>query len=163
MFTLNIFDMITPNSLMTKPPISPSKIRTRRAKTVPPGPAMGPSMVHAERNIATVVTANVRANPMWPFGGQNGLLTWLCWSASLAPSFKYTTVEKEWVATFGSSGSGGRGGSTSSLASFLFDALSPPCDLQSFTIHDMLHIFVYLDCNLVGWFIISQHKSLLGW
>ena len=108
MFIPNILDMKTPKSFTRKPPRRPSKIRTRRAKTVPPGPAMGPSMVLAERNIARVVKNNVRANPKCPLGGQQDLLlsSWV----SLDPSARYTTVGKGCVEGGGSPPSGEKGG-----------------------------------------------------
>ena len=56
-----MFDMRMPNNSTRYPPIRPRRMRTSRANTVPPGPAIGPSMVHDERNIATVVTHRVRA------------------------------------------------------------------------------------------------------
>ena len=47
-----------------------STMRTRRAKTVPPGPAMGPSMVRAARKMEKVARVRVRNWATIPLGGQ---------------------------------------------------------------------------------------------
>ena len=45
-------------------------MRTRSAKTVPPGPAMGPSMVLAARKTERVVRERVSRLPRWPLGSE---------------------------------------------------------------------------------------------
>ena len=45
---------------MIRPPSRARTIRTRSAKTVPPGAAMGPRIVQAERKIELVVRRRVR-------------------------------------------------------------------------------------------------------
>ena len=60
MLTLNILVRATPTSLMVCPPTSARTIRTSRAKTVPPGAAMEPRMVQAERKTEAVVSRRVR-------------------------------------------------------------------------------------------------------
>ena len=45
---------------MILPPSRARTMRTRRAKTVPPGAAMGPRIVQAERKIELVVRRRVR-------------------------------------------------------------------------------------------------------
>ena len=45
-------------------------MRTRRAKTVPPGAAMGPRMVQAERKMEAVTRRRVRRWADLPCGGQ---------------------------------------------------------------------------------------------
>ena len=44
------------------------RIRTSRAKTVPPGPAMGPNMVLAARKTERVVRERVSRLPRGPLG-----------------------------------------------------------------------------------------------
>ena len=46
-----------------------SRMRTRRAKTVPPGPAMGPSMVRAAKKMEEVAKRRVRPCANLPLGG----------------------------------------------------------------------------------------------
>ena len=46
-----------------------SRMRTRRAKTVPPGPAMGPSMVRAARKTEKVARLRVSNWARVPLGG----------------------------------------------------------------------------------------------
>ena len=46
-----------------------SRMRTRRAKTVPPGPAMGPSMVRAAKKMEEVDKRRVRPCANLPLGG----------------------------------------------------------------------------------------------
>ena len=48
-----------------------SSMRTRRAKTVPPGPAMGPSMVRAARKTDRVVRDRVSREARAPRGGNS--------------------------------------------------------------------------------------------
>ena len=60
MLTLNILVRATPASLMICPPTSASTMSTSRAKTVPPGAAMEPRMVQAERKTEAVVRIRVR-------------------------------------------------------------------------------------------------------
>ena len=55
---------------MMKAPMRASTMRTRRAKTVPPGPAMGPSMVRAARKMEKVARLRVRNWATIPLGGQ---------------------------------------------------------------------------------------------
>ena len=45
-------------------------MRTRSAKTVPPGPAMGPSMVRAARKMEKVAKVRVSSWASIPLGGQ---------------------------------------------------------------------------------------------
>ena len=45
-------------------------MRTRSAKTVPPGPAMGPSMVRAARKMEKVAKVRVSSWARIPLGGQ---------------------------------------------------------------------------------------------
>ena len=45
---------------MIRPPSRARTMRTRRAKTVPPGAAMGPRIVQAERKMELVVRRRVR-------------------------------------------------------------------------------------------------------
>ena len=49
--------------------MSASRMRTRRAKRVPPGPASGPSMVRAERKMVRVVRERVSRVARVPRGG----------------------------------------------------------------------------------------------
>ena len=72
MLTLNILVRATPASLMICPPTSASTMRTRRAKTVPPGAAMEPRMVQAARKMETVERRSVRKWAERPLGGQLG-------------------------------------------------------------------------------------------
>ena len=58
--TLTILDRMMPMNLMTWPPTRARTMRTRRAKTVPPGAAMGPRMVQAARKTAAVERSRVR-------------------------------------------------------------------------------------------------------
>ena len=60
MLVLNILVRATPTSLMIWPPSRARTMRTRRAKTVPPGAAMEPRMVHAVRKTEAVVRSRVR-------------------------------------------------------------------------------------------------------
>ena len=60
MLTLKTLVRRPPSSLMIWPPSSARTMRTRRANTVPPGAAMGPRMVQAERNTELVVRTSVR-------------------------------------------------------------------------------------------------------
>ena len=60
MLTLNILVRATPTSLMICPPTRARTIRTSRAKTVPPGAAMEPRMVQADRKTEAVVRRSVR-------------------------------------------------------------------------------------------------------
>ena len=46
-----------------------SRMRTRRAKTVPPGPAMGPSMVRAAKKMEEVAKRRVRPCANLPLRG----------------------------------------------------------------------------------------------
>ena len=60
MLTRNSFDKRLPVILIIRPPRRARTMRTRRAKTVPPGAAMGPRIVQAERKIELVVRRRVR-------------------------------------------------------------------------------------------------------
>ena len=60
MLTLNILERATPARLTTCPPTRASTMRIRRAKTVPPGAAMEPRMVQAERKTEAVDSRRVR-------------------------------------------------------------------------------------------------------
>ena len=60
MLTLNILVRATPTSLTICPPTRANTIRTRRAKTVPPGAAMEPRMVQADRKTEAVDSKRVR-------------------------------------------------------------------------------------------------------
>ena len=60
MLTRNTLDKRLPAILMIRPPSRARTIRTRRAKTVPPGAAMGPRIVQAERKMELVVRRRVR-------------------------------------------------------------------------------------------------------
>ena len=60
MLTRNTLDKRLPAILMIRPPSRARTIRTRRAKTVPPGAAMGPKIVQAERKMELVVRRSVR-------------------------------------------------------------------------------------------------------
>ena len=60
MLTRNSFERRLPTILMIRPPSRARTIRTRSAKTVPPGAAMGPRIVQAERKIELVVRRRVR-------------------------------------------------------------------------------------------------------
>ena len=51
-------------------PMRASTMRTRSAKTVPPGPAMGPSMVRAARKMEKVAKLRVSNWARSPLGGQ---------------------------------------------------------------------------------------------
>ena len=46
-------------------------MRTKRAKTVPPGAAMGPSIVQADKKTAAVVRRSVSECAQHPCGGQH--------------------------------------------------------------------------------------------
>ena len=52
-------------------PMSARTMRTRSAKTVPPGPAMGPRMVRAARKTDRVVRERVSRWPRGPRGGHS--------------------------------------------------------------------------------------------
>ena len=60
MLTRNSLDRMLPKILMIWPPSRARTMRTRRAKTVPPGAAIGPKIVQAERKIELVVRRRVR-------------------------------------------------------------------------------------------------------
>ena len=60
MLTLKTLVKRPPNSLMSWPPTRARTMRTRRAKTVPPGAAMGPRMVQAAMKTEAVVRRRVR-------------------------------------------------------------------------------------------------------
>ena len=58
--TRNSLDNRLPAILIIRPPSRARTMRTRSAKTVPPGAAMGPRIVQAERKIELVVRRRVR-------------------------------------------------------------------------------------------------------
>ena len=60
MLTLNILVSATPTSLTVWPPTSARTMSTSKAKTVPPGAAMEPRMVQADRKTEAVVRRSVR-------------------------------------------------------------------------------------------------------
>ena len=66
-----IFERTSPMNLIIWPPIKARTMRTKRAKTVPPGAAIGPSIVQAERKTAAVVRSSVRECAQHPCGGQH--------------------------------------------------------------------------------------------
>ena len=72
MLLLNILERAAPSSLTASPPSRASTMRASRAKTVPPGAAMEPRMVQAERKMEAVERRSVRRWARRPWGGQLG-------------------------------------------------------------------------------------------
>ena len=88
-------------------PIRANKIRTNRAKTVPPGPAIGPNMVLAAKKTDKVVRERVSRLPRCPLGGQNSrqnLVAQRPWKQADKP-------QEVWWSEEPGQGSGGTAGS----------------------------------------------------